>query len=192
MMSFYDLDHGGSMGYNEFMKFILPCDNADLRTEVCQRKTYKADIVNGKRLHESVEKTMAEFIERECNCHIKLEMIKRNLHHLPDWNCRAVYNLIDSQKQGYVSHPQIYAFLNADGCEPTDEELIAIVRRIDSSGNGELDFEELRSVFEPIVINMNDIQEVEDQGDHIKPDNELKDENSRPLVNKQNTAPRIH
>lgn len=35
MMSFYDLDHGGSMGYNEFMKFILPCDNADLRTEVC-------------------------------------------------------------------------------------------------------------------------------------------------------------
>ena len=72
MMQFYDLDHGGSLQYNEFMKFILPCDNTDIRADACQRKTYKADIVNGKKLHESVEKGMAEFFERELNCHIKI------------------------------------------------------------------------------------------------------------------------
>ena len=27
MMQFYDLDNSGSLGYTEFMKFILPCDN---------------------------------------------------------------------------------------------------------------------------------------------------------------------
>jgi len=71
--------------------------------------------------------------------------------------------------------------LNADGIEATDEELIAIIRRIDSSGNGTLDYEELRTVFEPIIINMNDIQEVEDQGEHIKPDNELRESASKPF-----------
>jgi Ca2+-binding EF-hand superfamily protein len=31
MMQFYDLDAGGSLSYDEFMKFILPCDNIELR-----------------------------------------------------------------------------------------------------------------------------------------------------------------
>jgi len=35
MMNFYDLDHGGSLGYNEFMKFCLPCDNPEVRAEAC-------------------------------------------------------------------------------------------------------------------------------------------------------------
>ena len=30
-MQFYDLDGGGSLSYNEFPKFILPCDNEELR-----------------------------------------------------------------------------------------------------------------------------------------------------------------
>ena len=35
MMQFYDLDGGGSISYNEFMKFILPCDNGQLREDAC-------------------------------------------------------------------------------------------------------------------------------------------------------------
>ena len=76
MMQFYDLDSGGSLSYNEFMKFILPCDDEEIRADACQRKTYKVDIVNGKALHPTVEKAMAEYFEREINCHIKIEMLK--------------------------------------------------------------------------------------------------------------------
>ena len=47
MMNYYDLDGSGSLEYIEFMKFVLPCDNAQLREEVCQRKTYEVDIKNG-------------------------------------------------------------------------------------------------------------------------------------------------
>ena len=39
MMQFYDLDTGGTLSYNEFLKFILPCDNTEIRAEACQRKT---------------------------------------------------------------------------------------------------------------------------------------------------------
>ena len=27
LVQFYDLDNSGSIEYNEFMKFVLPCDN---------------------------------------------------------------------------------------------------------------------------------------------------------------------
>lgn len=63
-------------------------------------------------------------------------MLKRSLQFCPDWNTKAAFNIIDSQRQGYVSHPQIYSFCNANGFDASDEELIAIIRRIDSSGNG--------------------------------------------------------
>jgi hypothetical protein len=96
MMQFYDLDGGGSISYNEFMKFILPCDNSKLREDCCQRKTYEVDIKNGKRLYPTVEKAMAEFFEREINCHIKIEMLKRSLQFCPDWSTKAAFNIIDS------------------------------------------------------------------------------------------------
>ena len=98
MMQFYDLDGGGSLSYNEFLKFILPCDNVQLREDACQRKTYEVDIKNGKRLYPTVEKCLAEYFEREINCHIKIEMLKRSLQFCPDWNAKAAFNIIDSQR----------------------------------------------------------------------------------------------
>jgi len=35
MMMYYDVDGGGSLTYEEFMKLVLPCDNDDLRAEAC-------------------------------------------------------------------------------------------------------------------------------------------------------------
>ena len=99
-MQFYDLDSGGTLSYNEFLKFILPCDNTDIRAEACQRKTAigKRDLTEGtKKLHPSVEKAMAEYFEREMNTHIKIEMLKKVLHTQPDWNCKAAFNTVDSQ-----------------------------------------------------------------------------------------------
>tara|TARA_B110000285_G_C15094162_1_gene600898 strand:+ start:303 stop:599 length:297 start_codon:yes stop_codon:yes gene_type:complete len=98
MMQFYDLDGSGSLSYNEFLKFILPCDDAQLREDACQRKTYKVDIKNGKRLYPAVEKTMTDYFEREMNIHIKMEMLKRAVDMCPDWNTKAAFNLIDSQR----------------------------------------------------------------------------------------------
>ena len=65
LMQFYDLDGGGSLEYNEFLKFILPCDNEELREAACTRKTYEVDVQNGKRLHPTVEKGMADYFQNE-------------------------------------------------------------------------------------------------------------------------------
>ena len=96
MVRFYDLNSNGSIGYSEFMKFCLPCTNPALREDVCQRKTFEVDARSGQKLHESVERGLADFFEREINFHIKNEMLKAQLARLPDWNVRAAYNLLDS------------------------------------------------------------------------------------------------
>ena len=41
-------------------------------------------------------------------------------------------------------------------------ELIAIIRRIEGSGNGKVDFDEFVQALEPIYIKMHDVQHVED------------------------------
>jgi Ca2+-binding EF-hand superfamily protein len=61
MMQFYDLNGGGYLSYNEFLKFILPCDDEELREAACQRKTYEVDVAKGKKLHPTVEKAMADY-----------------------------------------------------------------------------------------------------------------------------------
>lgn len=111
MMQFYDLDNSGSLGYNEFMKFVLPCDDSKLREDVCQRKTFEVDVKSGKKLHPSVEAGLADFFERELNVHIKMEMLKHQLHKCADWNTRAAFNLLDSQRQGSITHFNLYGFL---------------------------------------------------------------------------------
>ena len=135
MLAFYDLDNSGSVTYNEFMKFVLPCHNPQLREDVCQRKTFQVDVVNGQRLHDSVEVALADFLEREINFHIKNEMLKNQLLRLPDWNSKAAFNLIDSQRQGYISHFNLYGFVNSHKFDASDEELIGIIRRIEGMGN---------------------------------------------------------
>eukprot|EP00356_Strombidium_inclinatum_P000317 CAMPEP_0170511514 /NCGR_PEP_ID=MMETSP0208-20121228/66348_1 /TAXON_ID=197538 /ORGANISM="Strombidium inclinatum, Strain S3" /LENGTH=55 /DNA_ID=CAMNT_0010795063 /DNA_START=305 /DNA_END=472 /DNA_ORIENTATION=- len=55
---------------------------------------------------------MADYFEREINFHIKQEMLKQTLLKCPDWNYKAAFNLIDSQRQGEVSHFNLYGFLN--------------------------------------------------------------------------------
>jgi hypothetical protein len=96
LLQFYDLDGYGSLTYNEFLKFILPCDNEELREQVCTRKTYEVDIANGKRLHPTVEKAMADYFQNEILCHISLEMMKQTLHRCPGWSTQAAFTLVDS------------------------------------------------------------------------------------------------
>lgn len=184
MMGFYDLDNGGSLSYSEFMKFILPCDNEQLRTDVCQRKTYEVDIKAGKKLYPTVETAMADYFEREINIHIKLEMLKQTLHRAHDWNTKAAFNLIDSQRQGAISHFNLYGFCNQNGFDASDDELIAIIRRIEGSGNGQIDCDEFACAIDPIIIKQSDIAFVEDEGEHLARNKEIDEKNTQPFLKK--------
>ena len=73
---------------------VLPVDNDILREDACQRKTYKVE--PGQRIHPSVEHALADFFERELNFHVKMEMLKYNLHNSVNWNIKSAFNMIDN------------------------------------------------------------------------------------------------
>lgn len=79
----------------------------------------------------------------------------------------------------------MYSFLNSNGHDASDEELVAIIRRIDGSGNGSIDYNEFALVCEPILLRMTDIIEVEDQGDFLrKQTGQINEGNARPFLKK--------
>ena len=96
----------------------------------------------GGRLHPTVEEGLADYFEAEINCHLKLEMLKQTLHRCPGWNTLSAFNMVDSQKTGDITHFNLYGFVNLHGFDATDEELIAIIRRIEGRGNGTVDYDE--------------------------------------------------
>ena len=100
---------------------------------------------------------MADYFEREISCHMKMEILKRNLHKCKDWNTRAAFNVLDSQKQGFINFFSLYGFLSHNGFDATDFELIAIIRRIEGGGNQKIDFDEFVQAIEPIYVKMHDI-----------------------------------
>ena len=64
------------------MQMVLPCDNMLLRSDASQRPTIPC---HGSRLPENVELALADFMERELNMHIKLELMKQHLLDRHDW-----------------------------------------------------------------------------------------------------------
>ena len=59
---------------------------------------------------------------------------------------------------------------------------MAIVRRIDSSGDGLLQFHEFKFLCEPVIVKNIDILEVEDEGKFIKPRGEIDERYAGPLL----------
>jgi len=76
---------------------VLPCDDKQLREEVCGRKTYQVDAINGDRLHESVEQGLANFFSRDIDLQIKIEMLKLSILRENDWDVKLAFDELDSQ-----------------------------------------------------------------------------------------------
>jgi PBP1b-binding outer membrane lipoprotein LpoB len=76
----------------------------------------------------------------------------------------------------------LYGFLNLHGFDATDEELIAIIRRIEGRGNGKVDFDEFVQALDPIIVKMHDIHQVEDQGENMAKNTTIHKENTTPFL----------
>ena len=89
---------------------------------------------------------------------------------------------MDSQRQGSLSHFNIYGFCNQQGWDATDEELIAIIRRIEGQGNGKVSFDEFDACVTPITLKFHDLKFVEDQGKNLARTTEINEDFARPFL----------
>lgn len=132
------------------MQMLLPCDNLQLRSEASQRQA--SAVQPGQRLPNNVEKTLTEFLERELNMHLKLESQKQQLHSKHDWNARTAFAMCDVSQEGYLSHRSIQSFLRLNGHFASDEEIIAIVRRVDANADQKITYEEFLEMISPVHV----------------------------------------
>ena len=153
LTQYFDRDHSGYLSFPDFQKMVLPVDDDKIREDACQRRTYKVE--KGQKIHHSVAKALADFLEREMNFHVKMEMLKYNLHNSVDWNTKASFNTIDNNREGLLNNENIRTFLSLNYYEASEDELRAIVRRIERKGTGAIDFDEFRKAIEPVIVKMN-------------------------------------
>lgn len=117
----------------------LPCDDLVLRAEASQRQAGQNinSYADGERVFTSytVERGLSDFLEREIHLHLQLESLKHQLQSKFDWNLDSAFQCVDTTREGFLSYRNIQTFLRLNGQFGADEQIIAMVRRMDADAD---------------------------------------------------------
>lgn len=79
----------------------------------------------------------------------ELERVKTELNARYDWNIRAVFEAVDMYGEGVLTPDAIRRYMKVNGYTPTENEVDAIIRRLDSNCDFLLSFNEFIEAFKP-------------------------------------------
>lgn len=119
---------------------MLPCDDAVLRAAATQRPTTK--IGKHEFLPMRVEKAMTNLLIKEVKFQMKAESLKRTLEQSYDFQIQVAFKAIDDWNYNYIDFKNLRRFLRNVGYLASKQELIAIIRRIDTDGDSKLKIDE--------------------------------------------------
>jgi hypothetical protein len=75
------------------MTLVLPNNDPTLRSKVTQRKNFVVE--PGQKLMSNVEFELSRLLEKEIHYHVKVEIEKRELENMLDFNTVAVFSVLD-------------------------------------------------------------------------------------------------
>ena len=150
----YDSNRDGYLNYNEFLIAVLPMDNPTLRTLATQRPNY--DVARDEYLPNDVEYALLKVLEREITFYTNLDYQKFQLINRSDYNNVDGFNAIDRYRTGKVDYESLKMFFRHQASFPYDEELIAILRRIDKDDDGIIRYDEYAEAIEPVDMTLKD------------------------------------
>lgn len=75
------------------MTLVLPNNDPTLRSKVTQRKNFAVE--PGQKLQSNVEFELSRLLEKEIHYHVKVEIEKRELENMLDFNTVAVFSVLD-------------------------------------------------------------------------------------------------
>lgn len=81
----------------------------------------------------------------EIKMHKKCEKLRQRLESMQDFNWERLYAVIDDWGYGYVDTRNLYRFFNNNQLKISEEECIAIIRRLDTDGDSKLKKDEVKS-----------------------------------------------
>lgn len=140
VVKFFDSDEDGRLNYPDFMQMVLPCNNMQLRATATQRPN--AYISTKDYLTLDVERDITVLIQKEIDLHKKSEALKQEMESSPEFSGDILYNTIDDWGYGYVDQRNLKGFFRKNKGNVTDDDLIAIIRRLDLDADSKLNKEE--------------------------------------------------
>ena len=109
----------------------MPCEDNYLRRVARERPSCR--IARYERLPLDIERQIAAIIEKEIELVRRLDTLKRDLEIRYDFSPYAAFKAIDRYNEGAINTNNLSLFLRNQGCCPTEREVLAIIRRMDTS-----------------------------------------------------------
>ncbi|OMJ72439.1 hypothetical protein SteCoe_29118 [Stentor coeruleus] len=138
----YDSDSDGRLVLVEFHQLVLPSTNINLRDLAQQR-------VPSLRLSFDVEFLLARLFEKELTFQRKIEISKRDLASRYDFSIVSGFSVIDYPSSSFLTREKIYNFLRRNGKVVFDDDVDAILRRMDIDGDERLSYSEWSDTIRP-------------------------------------------
>jgi len=140
VIKFFDADEDGRLNYPDFMQMLLPCDHPSLRAAATQRPNVYINKFDYLTL--DIEKDLTTLILKEIELHKKSEKLKQEIESQPEFSGEALYKTIDDWGYGFIDTRNLKSFFRKNKGNPSDEELVAIIRRLDLDADSKLNKEE--------------------------------------------------
>lgn len=150
LVRFFDSDEDGVLNYTDYMQCVITCDDTYLRAAVTQRDPYGVN--PDEYLSPILERELSILFQKELAYHREIQLLKRDLNDSPDFSAERAFSEIDDENLGFVDHTSIENFLSRNGFAPTEEELTAIIRRIDVTADANASFPEFAEALQPVYL----------------------------------------
>lgn len=147
MFNYFDKDEDGFLEFSDFLQMVLPTNDINLRSKVSQRQNF--EVQADERLQTNVEFELSRLIEKEIHYHVKIEIEKKQLEAMQEFNTVAVFSCLDSTNYGYLDFENIKNYLLKFKREILKEHVNAIIRRLSDSPDGKITFREFSLAITP-------------------------------------------
>ena len=129
-----------------------------LRSKVTQRKNFVVE--PGQRLQSNVEFELSRLLEKEIHYHVKVEIEKRELENMIDFNTVAVFSVLDPLQYGFLDFENIknfcLKFYSKEQNQPSNIKqcISAIIRRMSDNPDCRITFREFSQAITPILAGL--------------------------------------
>lgn len=124
----------------------MPCDDQELRAELCQRSLHEC---KDGQLDEEVETALTSLFEKEIAFNRVLEELKQRIACTKTFDMELAFNMIDDWSYGYIDRKNLKSFFRKHQHVATSKECISIIRRFDLDADARLSFKEFTDGLKP-------------------------------------------
>lgn len=144
----FDTNGDQRISYTNFLDATLPCTSPALRKLATQRASYS--IGKNETLPYDVEWSLSRVFDKEIEASRQIEMLKEELIKRYDFDLLDAFKKIDIYRLGHIDQEALTKFFQRNKIKVSDEDILALLRRMDRDRDGKVSYAEFGDVVTPL------------------------------------------